>query len=130
MDISSLKLKVTLPNIDDAPDQSLTYGAQNDTIYVSWLNVYGHKPCPSKAVFNYVIDSQRELSLQLFQKLFSSELSTVMDTLISQDSFIDKFKEKFDILIQLMNTKSELIKPILVKMCINNADFGEWVINK
>jgi len=53
-----------------------------------------------------------------------------MDTLISQDSFIAKFKEKFDILIQLMNTKSELIKPILVKMCINNADFGEWVINK
>jgi hypothetical protein len=29
-----------------------------------------------------------------------------------------------------MNTKSELIKPLLVKMCINNAEFGEWVINK
>jgi hypothetical protein len=29
-----------------------------------------------------------------------------------------------------MNTKSELIKPLLVKICIKNAEFGEWVINK
>ena len=63
MDISSLKLKVTLPNIDDSPEQNQIYGAQNDTIYVAWVNVYGHKPCPPKAVFNYIIDSQRELSL-------------------------------------------------------------------
>jgi hypothetical protein len=106
------------------------YGGQNDTIYVSWLNVYGHKPCPPKAVFNYIIDSQRDLSLQLLQKLFSAEFSSVMDALISQDSFIAKLKDKFDILIQLMNTKSELIKPLIVKMCIDNAEFGEWVINK
>ena len=29
-----------------------------------------------------------------------------------------------------MNTKSDLIKPFLLKMCINNAEFGEWVINQ
>ena len=81
-------------------------------------------------MFNYIIDSQRDLSLQLFQKLFSGEFTSVMDALISQDSFIAKLKDKFDILMQLMNTKSELIKPLLVKMCINNAEFGEWVINK
>ena len=63
VDLNSLKLKITLPNIDDAPDQSLAYGHQKDTIYVAWVNVYGHKPCPPKAVFNYIIDSQRELSL-------------------------------------------------------------------
>lgn len=68
--------------------------------------------------------------MQIFQKLFSPEFTTVMDTLISQDSFIDKVREKFDIFIQLMNTKSELIKPFLLKMCINNVLFGEWVINK
>jgi hypothetical protein len=53
-----------------------------------------------------------------------------MDVLVSQDSFMSKVREKFDVILHLMNTKSDLIKPFLLKMCINNAEFGEWVINQ
>ncbi len=74
----------------------------DDSIYVGWVNVHGHKPCPPKAVFNFILDQQRELSLQLFHILLSTNFSSIMDTLISKDSFINKIRDKFEILIQLM----------------------------
>jgi hypothetical protein len=88
------------------------------------------KPCPPKAVFNYIIDLQRDTSLKLIEKLFSDEFSEVIDILSGQDTFVEKVRDQFDTFISLMDSKEALIKPFLLKMCKNNSDFGDWVINK
>ena len=55
VDLSSLKLKFTLPNFEEQQD-NINFGVQNDSIYVTWINIYGYKPAPPKALLNFIID--------------------------------------------------------------------------
>ena len=95
-----MKLKVRLPNISDKTAQAnLGYGGVLDSIVIGYVLAKSWKPCPPKAVYNYIIDSQRETSLKLIEKLFSDEFTEVIDILSRQESFMKKVRDQFDTFI-------------------------------
>ena len=89
----------------------------------------GTKVPKAREVFSYLIDIQKEHSLEVLSKFFSSEFTQAFEMISEQEAIIDKIKNAFDKLSILMNTKASLIKPIFLAICAKNETLGDWIMD-
>ena len=89
----------------------------------------GTKVPKAREVFSYLIDIQKENSLGVLSKFFSSEFTQAFEMISEQEAIIDKIKNAFDKLSILMNTKASLIKPIFLAICAKNETLGDWIMD-
>lgn len=89
----------------------------------------GTKVPKAREVFSYLIDIQKENSLEVLSKFFSSEFTQAFEMISEQEAIIDKIKNAFDKLSILMNTKASLIKPIFLAICAKNETLGDWIMD-
>lgn len=80
-------------------------------------------------VFSYLVDIQKENSLEVLSKFFSSEFTEAFELISEQEAIIEKIKNAFDKLAALMNTKASLIKPIFLAFCAKNKSLGDWIMD-
>lgn len=93
------------------------------------MSVMGTKVPKAREVFSYLIDIQKENSLEVLSKFFSSEFTQAFEMISEQEAIIDKIKNAFDKLSILMNTKASLIKPIFLAICAKNETLGDWIMD-
>lgn len=95
---------------------------------LSYITVMGNQVPASPLVYNYLLDIQKENSLEVLSKFFSSEFTEAFELISDQASIIEKIKGAFDKLAVLMNTKASLIKPIFLAICAKNQSLGDWIM--
>ncbi len=83
---------------------------------------------PRETIYNYLIDTQKENSLEILSKFFSNEFTEAFEMISEQESIIEKIKNAFDKLVLLMSTKGALIKPIFLALCSKNSTLGDWIM--
>jgi hypothetical protein len=88
----------------------------------------GNMIVPRETIYNYLIDTQKENSLEILSKFFSNEFTEAFEMISEQESIIEKIKNAFDKLVLLMSTKGALIKPIFLALCSKNSTLGDWIM--
>ena len=106
----------------------LSQVTKNKAYGLSYITVMGNQVPPSHLVYNYLLDIQKENSLEVLSKFFSSEFTEAFELISEQASIIEKIKGAFDKLAVLMNTKASLIKPIFLAICAKNQSLGDWIM--
>ena len=96
---------------------------------LSFVSVTGNQIVPSKTIFNYLVDTQKENSLEVLSKFFSNEFTEAFEMISEQEQIIEKIKNAFDKLVLLMSTKGALIKPIFLALCSKNSSLGDWIMS-
>jgi len=111
-------------------DQSmyLTQSTKTKSYGISFISVMGNQIIPSKKIYNYLIDIQKENSLEVLSKFFSNTFTEAFEMISEQEYIIEKIKNAFDKLVLLMSTKGALIKPIFLALCSKNSSLGEWIM--
>ncbi len=89
----------------------------------------GNQIPSSKSLFTYLLDTQKENSLEVLSKFFSNEFTQAFEIISEQESIIEKIKNAFDKLAILMDTKAQLIKPIFRALCSKNKSLGDWIMD-
>lgn len=102
--------------------------AKTKSYGISFISAMGNPAPKSEHVFSYLLDIQKENSLEVLSKFFSSEFTEAFEIISEQPHIIEKIKSAFDKLVQLMNTKASLIKPIFLALCFKNDSLGEWIM--
>ena len=95
---------------------------------LSYISVMGTQIPKTQATYSYILDMQKENSLEVLSKFFSNEFTEAFEIISEQESIIDKIKNAFDKLAILLNTKASLIKPIFLAICSKNKDLGDWIM--
>ena len=95
---------------------------------ISYISLMGNLPQKQLPLYSYLIDIQKENSLEVLSKFFSGEFTEAFEIISVQPQIIDKIKSAFDKLADLLNTKASLIKPIFLAICSKNMDLGDWII--
>jgi uncharacterized alpha/beta hydrolase family protein len=93
----------------------------------SYISVMGI-PSNNKSVYNYLMDIQKENSLEILSKFFSGEFTEAFELIAEQPVIIEKFKNVFDKLAGLLDTKADLVKPIFLALCAKNKDLSNWIM--
>ena len=88
----------------------------------------GNMIVPRETIYNYLIDTQKENSLEILSKFFSNQFTEAFEMISEQESIIEKIKNAFDKLVLLMSTKGALIKPIFLALCSKNSTLGDWIM--
>jgi len=96
---------------------------------VSFVSVMGNLIPAATSLYSYLLDIQKENSLEVLSKFFSNEFTEAFEMISEQQSIIEKIKSAFDKLAVLMNTKAQLIKPIFLALCSKNQSLGDWIMD-
>lgn len=89
-------------------DQSvyLAQAAKTKSYGISFVSVMGNQIPASASLYSYLLDIQKENSLEVLSKFFSNEFTEAFEMISEQESIIEKIKSAFDKLAVLMNTKA------------------------
>lgn len=93
----------------------------------SYISVMGVQT-QNVPVYSYLMDLQKENSLEVLSKFFSGEFTEAFEIISEQPQIIDKIKNAFDKLSILLDSKAALIKPIFLAICQKNKDLGDWIM--
>ena len=93
----------------------------------SYISVMGvsSKDLP---VYSYLLDIQKENSLEVLSKFFSGEFTEAFEIISEKPTIIEKIKNAFDKLSSLLDSKAQLIKPIFLAICQKNKSLGDWIM--
>lgn len=89
-------------------EQSLfiAQAAKTKSYGVSFVSVMGNLIPAATSLYSYLLDIQKENSLEVLSKFFSNEFTEAFEMISEQQSIIEKIKSAFDKLAVLMNTKA------------------------
>ncbi len=95
---------------------------------ICYLSVLGCHVNPVSDAYKFLMDSQKDNSLEVMSKFFSGEFTEAFELIAEQPEVITKIKGAFDKLVSLLEEKADLIKPIFLALCSKNEDLGEWIM--
>ena len=97
---------------------------------INFISVMGYDVSALGNYCAYIIESQKETSLQVLVQFCSGDYRKTMQILASQEDILAKIKDSFEMLIALINIKERLIEPTLISISAINKIMGEWIIEK
>jgi hypothetical protein len=107
----------------------LSQAVKTKSYGISFVSVMGNLIPAASSLYGYLLDIQKENSLEVLSKFFSNEFTEAFEMISEQQAIIEKIKSAFDKLAVLMNTKAQLIKPIFLALCSKNQSLGDWIMD-
>jgi len=97
---------------------------------INYISIMGYDVSNLGNYCAHIVETQKETALQVLSQLCSGDFTKTLNVLATNQLILNKIKDSFKMLASLIDSKEQLIEPILISIASLNKEMGEWIFDQ
>ena len=108
----------------------MTLASKPINYLLRYVSIVGSHSINKASITSIMNQTQKENSLEMLSHFFKGKFSNAFKQIAREPEVVEKIKDVFSKIASLLETKEDLIKPIFISLCMENASLCKWVFQE